>query len=162
MDGLFGNTFCKESPIQKIQFDIDVNFIAIQDNQVLFEVLLILENKGTVRHEIDKNNFTLRIRYLTKKDKINQGDTRCNYETKFPHLHKVECKHIKRKVIHKSWKNTFLDPGIKQKYSYVTALPEDTVCFLVKSKFNYSKRKHDFYGAQKLFKVNEIKMKDVQ
>lgn len=144
----------------KIQFNIDINFISIQDKQILFEVLLVLKNKGTVRHEIDKESFTLKIRYLTKDDKIIQGDLKYNFETKFPHLHEVKDVNKKRKIIHESWKNTFLDPGVKQVYSYITALPEDTLCILVKSKFNYSERKSDNYGAQKLFKVEDLKKKN--
>lgn len=140
----------------KIQFDIDVNFITVHDKRILFEVVLIIENKGLVRHEIDADNFTLRIRYMTKTDKIEEGDSSYNHQTNFPHLHDItNTQH--RKVIPESWKNTFVDPGISQKYSYITSLPEETISFIVKSKFNYSERKSDFHGVQKLFAVPQLK-----
>ncbi|MEL1243178.1 hypothetical protein AAEO56_02795 [Flavobacterium sp. DGU11] len=138
----------------KIQFDIDINFISFQDEKLLFEIILIIENVGLVRHEISSENFTLRIRYLRKSDKIEQGTPEYNYQTNFHHLHEVIPKsEIQRKIIPESWKNTFIDPGVSQKYSYITSLPDDTICLLVKSKFNYSHRNLDFHGAQKLFKA---------
>jgi hypothetical protein len=144
----------------KIQFDIDINYITIQDQKIVFEVLIIIENKGLVRHEIDPEDFTLRIRYITNQDKIQDGLEKYNYQTKFPHLHLVDehDKNLKRSIVPKSWENTFIDPGVKQKYSYITSLPDNTTGILVKSKFNYSRSKLDFHGAQKAFAINKLNL----
>ncbi|MCY1663356.1 hypothetical protein [Chryseobacterium sp. SL1] len=146
----------------KIQFDIDINFISLQNEQILFEVLLIIENKGLVRHKIDAKTFTLKMRYLTKDDVIIQGNKEINYQINFPHLHailedgKINTE-ISRKIVPEKWDNTFVDPGIIQKYSYIAALPQNTQCILVTSRFKYSDAKSDYHCAQKVFNVAEIK-----
>ncbi|HBS85703.1 MAG: hypothetical protein A2W91_13640 [Bacteroidetes bacterium GWF2_38_335] len=145
----------------KIQFDIDINFLTIQDDNIIFEICLMIENKGVVRHQIDANSLSVNLRYLLDNDKIEHGTADYNYQTKFTNFSPATNLDFneKRLLIPKKWQNTFIDPGVIQKYSYVTHLPVKASCILVKSKFNYSDKDSDFHGAQKAFSTLDFKLK---
>jgi hypothetical protein len=146
----------------KIAFDLEVAFLARQNNQILVEVSPVLTNVGLVRHSIDPETFTISLRYLTATDLLQEGGVELNHQIQFPHSAKVHTKGdkdnthastTKRMLVPADWGDTFVDPGVTQRYSYVMAVPSDAVCLLVRARFDYLDLESAFHGAQRAFKV---------
>jgi hypothetical protein len=130
----------------KIQFDADVNFLAKQDGKIVTEILLLIENKGLVRHFIDPKKFTIQIYFIDKYDKIEES-LDLNSQVVFKKLGN------ERLVVPKNWFYTFIDPGIVQNYSYIANISENASVVMIKAKFKYRDIESDFHGLQKAFHV---------
>ena len=130
----------------KIEFAVDFNVIGTHQNEIIAEIAAVLHNKGLVREKI--YDFKFDLLYLTEKDNIVDGDEKILHQIAFN-------KRISRQqwFPQKKWKYTFADPGIVQRYTYITHLPKDTKFVLVRSKFKYTDTSSDFQAAQKTFKV---------
>jgi len=130
----------------KIEFNVDFKVIGIHQNEYVTEIIAELQNKGLVREKI--YDFKFDLLYLSDKDNIVEGGDEILKQLLFN-------KRIRRQEwFPQKWKYTFADPGIVQRYTYVTHLPIDTKFVLVRSKFKYTDRKSDFQGAQKTFRIS--------
>lgn len=130
----------------KIEFDVNINFLGHQDNNILIEVIALVENKGDVRHNLSDFKFDLAV--LKKGDKIVNGDDRINNQVLIPHLI------IKNQYwIPPNWIKSFIDPSIKQNFTYFTCIPDDSTFVLLFATFKYPKTKNEFHTAQRVFIV---------
>ena len=121
----------------RAEFDVDLNFVGIQNNHWLIEASAYVENKGSVRHPV--RNFKMDIHYLLKDEQPIEGDKDINFQVKFSHS-------IKRTLS----EETYIDPQLRYRNSYITVVPTEAAFVLVFSKFEYKKEK---FTAQRLFKV---------
>jgi hypothetical protein len=121
----------------RAEFDVDLTFVGTQDGRRLVEVIAHLENKGEVRHPV--RNFKLHLLYLLSDDPVADGDDDINFQIEFPNS-------IKRTL----WNNTFIDPHLRYRNSYITAIPVEATFVVVFAKFEY---KRERFTTQKLFKV---------
>lgn len=129
----------------KVQFDLDLNVIGRFDSKVVIELTAIIENKGLVRHAVSE--FTFSLLHLPGSVTITDGDERIEGQVEFMPLIK------KRSWLGKNDVYTFVDPGVIQRYSYITHLPVDAALALLHSRFRYRDAKSDFHSAQRVFNV---------
>lgn len=123
----------------RAEFDLSAEFLGMQDGQWLLEVSAYLANRGKVRHLM--RNATMNVRYLKADDPIEEStDPRHYGQITFPHT-------IRRRAI---WKDSFIDPGLEFRNSYLTAVPADAVYVLLLCKFEYGKGE---WPAQRVIKV---------
>ncbi|HWB23942.1 MAG TPA: hypothetical protein VG738_00615 [Chitinophagaceae bacterium] len=138
----------------KIEFNVDLRVVGRQDEKIIIEVIANLENKGLVRHWI--NDFTCDVLILRKEAPVIHGDERINYQLLFEKYNPVKDEknetHTEKIVwIPKDWYDSFVDAGIQQQYTYLTAVPCDTAFISIYSGFHY--RGDDFQTSQKTFSV---------
>jgi hypothetical protein len=127
-----------------IFFEVSANFVGIQDNQILFEVLALLENKGVVPIKIKDLSF--KVRRLFEHDQIEEGDASIRGQIRIPHLL------IEGSWVPKHWNYTFIYPGVKTEYNYITAIPLNVSFIRVEGSFSYD-REGSSHHAAKLLKV---------
>jgi hypothetical protein len=128
----------------RAEFTVDLEFVGIQDNYWLVEVSAYVQNKGLVRHAV--RDFRINVRYLTKEDKIVDGDEEILFQILLPHSIKERIGGKDRYLV----KNGYIDPTIIHRNSYITAVPIDATFVSVFSRFEYL---NEYHSAQKLFKV---------
>jgi hypothetical protein len=127
-----------------IYFEVSANFVGEQDNQNLFEVLALLENKGVVPIKIKELKF--KVRGLFQRDQIEKGDASIRGQIRMPHVL------IEGSWIPEGWDYTFIYPGVNAEYNYIAAIPLDVSFVRVEGSFSYD-RKGTTHRAAKLLKV---------
>lgn len=134
----------------KIQFEVDLRVLGKQDSKIIIEVIATIENKGLVRHYI--NDLSCDILTLKKGMPVVYGDERINYQVM---LEKYNPTTDKGRIvwIPKDWYYSFVDAGIKQSYTYLSAIPEDTMLVSIYAHFHFKNRKDDFQTAQRAFPI---------
>jgi hypothetical protein len=143
----------------KVQFDLDLLVIGRQDGKIIIELVAIIINKGSVRHWV--NDFVCDVLILNKQDKVINGTEEINYQVNFvkanPQKASLENsgKSINRIVwVPKNWYGSFVDPGVEQKYTYLTSIPGDTSFVSLFSRFI---TKNDyFHSAQRTFSISTL------
>jgi hypothetical protein len=129
---------------RRVQFDVDVTFIAEQDDVWHVELVAVVENKGLVTHQISEFGFTLRS--IDPGDPIEETDELVNFQTNFPHKLK------EGSWLPKQWGDTFVRPGICTRYTYVTTIPRGPIAVVLTGRFRYP-GKDSYHTAVKLSKV---------
>ena len=125
----------------RAEFDLAAEFVGRQDGKWLLEVSARLANKGRVRHLM--KNATLNIRYLTASDAVTESEGKNHFrQARFPHS-------IGRRT---AWWDSYIDPGLEFRNSYVTSIPADATYILLLSHFQYDRGE---WPAQRLLKVPE-------
>ena len=129
----------------KIEFLVDLRVIGPLAESVLIEVMATVENKGRVGHWI--TDFTFDLLQLDSAAHYVQA-REFNEQTKFELLFR------ERRWTPKHREKTFVDPGVLQHYTYVTAIPPGAAFLLVFSKFKYLDKESEFHTAQRAFFVD--------
>jgi hypothetical protein len=124
----------------RAEFDLTAEFIGRQDGKWLLEVSGRLVNKGKVRHQME--NATLNIRYLLPTDPVVESEKESqSRQVSFPHS-------IGRRSI---WWDSYIDPGLEFRNSYLTWVPEEATYILLLCKFRYIKGR--YWPAQRVLRV---------
>jgi hypothetical protein len=146
----------------KIQFDIDLRFLGRQDGKLLIEIIGTIVNKGLVRHWV--RDFICDVLTLDKMDKVETGDKSINYQVKFfnrnpikPRDNNVNNKSNRIVWIPENWYESFIDPGIEQKYTYLTSVGEETSFISIYSRF--ITKNADFQTSQKTYSIEQLEKK---
>lgn len=128
----------------RAEFDLSAEFTGLQNGVWLIEISARLANKGKVRHQV--TDATLNVRYLTVADRVTEStESRHARQVVFPHS-------IGRRNI---WgTQSYLDPGLEVRNSYVTWVPEGATYVLLLCKFKYG---GEVWPAQRLIAVPETK-----
>src|SRR5688572_10913635 len=87
-----------------IFFEVSANFVGVQDNQNLFEVLALLENKGVVPIKIKELKF--KVRGLFQQDQIKKGDASIRGQIRIPRLL------VEGSWIPEQWDSSFVYPAV--------------------------------------------------
>ena len=132
----------------KIQFSLELNVLGELGGKLLVEAIAVVENKGLVRHDV--SDFRFDLHYLPEDGKVIEGDERINRQVLFQPVIK------KRYWIPPDWIGSFVDPGVIQRYTYVTFLPKDAAYALVYAQFKYPDEKSAFHTAQRAFRVHQV------
>jgi hypothetical protein len=123
----------------RAEFDVFAEFVGMQDGKWLLEVSARLANRGQVRHLM--KNATLNIRYLKAGDPIVESDDPKHFrQIVFPNA-------LGRRPI---WWDSYIDPGLEFRNSYIAWVPSDATYVLLLCKFEYGK---DTWPAQRLARV---------
>lgn len=127
----------------RLEFAVTVNFVGKHGDQWVVELIALLKNKGHVQHKI--RDFSFDLRYLTDSDPITYGDDKINHQLYLPHEGKSGA------WIPASWGWTFIEPGLKARYSHVTTIPAAAKFVLLHGRFDYPR--DDFHTADRLLAV---------
>ncbi len=98
-----------------------------------------------MRHAVSQ--FTFSLLYLSGGATVKDGNEGIKKQIEFVPLIR------KRSWLRKDDVYTFVDPGVVQKYRYVTHLPGDAAFALLHSKFKYPNAASEFHSAQRVFNV---------
>ena len=124
----------------RAEFDVNAEFIGKQNGKWLLEVSAQLVNRGKVRHLME--DASINIRYLTASDEVAESaNAELFRQISFPHS-------IGRRAI---WRNSFIDPGLSFRISYVSWVPQEATYVLLLCKFKYEPKQE--WPAQRLLKV---------
>ncbi|MBC7774943.1 MAG: hypothetical protein H7246_05840 [Phycisphaerae bacterium] len=148
----------------KIQFDIDLRLLGRQEEKILVEIVGVIVNKGSVRHWL--NDFICDVLILKKGDKVETGGKFINHQIAFSKHNplKMDEKDVQEKFddrivwIPDDWYESFIDPGVEQKYTYLTSVPNDTTFVSIFSRF--ITKNQDFHTAQKTYSIEELGRKN--
>lgn len=133
----------------KLEFDIDLKFVGIQNERHLIEVAMVVSNKGLVRHRL--SDFRFNVRYLLPNDALSSGGPPINHQIKFNHSINNDEKLDVRWVV--PWQ-PFIDPSVTQPFVQITSIPTNATFVLVWSEFRYRNiRDTKRHIAQRVFKV---------
>ncbi|MBN2613461.1 MAG: hypothetical protein JXB00_18040 [Bacteroidales bacterium] len=132
----------------KIQFDLDDKVLGKSDNKIMLELIAIIENKGLVRHYI--HDFRFDLLYLSSKEPVTEGNQHINFQIKLP---KLIDKRLWLPILEEKGEYTFIDAGVRQLYTYITSVPEDSLLVSIHSKFDYRDIKSAYHISQRTFKV---------
>lgn len=128
----------------KIEFSVDVRFVLKQHGRWLAEAVAVVENKGLVRHDVVKFGFS--IRYLLPTDAI---EAQRGFLAYLPH------KGGSGSWLPEGWGNTFVEPGLRTRYSAPIAIDGDASAVLLHGKFYYPNG--DWHTADKLVLVPAVR-----
>jgi len=111
-----------------IDFSVDLRFVAVQGDTWVVEVIAWLENKGKVQHRI--SDFYFELAYLKNSDELIDAQE-YGGQLLFPN------NAIKASWLPAEWSYTFIEPGIRTHYSYITTIPCDAGIALLHGFFKY-------------------------
>lgn len=113
------------------------------DHSFLLEPVCLLHNKGLLRCYIYR--LKLSVRYLRRGDPLARGDDRLLFATTFPHSA------LSVDLVKPEWVWSYVEAGIRLRYSHVVHIPVDAVAVLVWVKvFHRKDDTTDFFSAQKV------------
>jgi len=131
----------------RIQFDLTLNNFEPVNGERPLEVVLIINNKGSVRRRF--YSITLRIRGIRK------GIPLQFWQGREPRLLFPE-KLMEIQVIHKEkYGHVFVEPGVEQLLNYVTKIPADIKMISARAEFEYDNKKD--HSIEKVFDLNHGK-----
>lgn len=137
--------FLERTLYAKIEFDVDLNLVGKQGDKLLVELTAYLTNKGKVRQKIREFEFTLL--YLDENSSLSLGsEEEINQQVKFDKLRKGHWKPS-------TWNYTFIDAGVRQRYTYITTAPSNAIFLLLYSRFKYP-WSGEFHTAYKVIEVS--------
>jgi hypothetical protein len=123
----------------RAEFDLTAEFLGLQNGKWVVEISAHLANRGKVRHMM--KDATLNVRYLKATDPVVESQVDGHFgQVEFPHS-------IGRRKI---WQDSFIDPGLAFRNSYLTWVPADATYILLLCKFEYERGK---WPAQRVLKV---------
>ncbi|MGB6037163.1 MAG: hypothetical protein WBG42_12900 [Cryomorphaceae bacterium] len=135
----------------KVQIELNLTLLGIEGDRCLLECEATLENKGLVRHSFKE--FTFDLLHFSSTSEYKRGDERVNHQVVF------EKEAVNRKVswIPGDWNYSFVDPGIKQRYTYLADVPANSKYVLIHSQFKYKDQDSDFHSIQRAFSLEELR-----
>jgi hypothetical protein len=117
----------RDEHFPRIYFEVSVNFLGTQNDKFVTELVAILENKGVVPLKIKE--FSFRLLGLKVTDALEKGGNEVRHQLLFRHV-------IEEGIfIPKDWNYSFIYPGVKTEYNFVT---------IVSSEFSFIRIQGDF------------------
>ena len=124
-----------------VEFSVESRVVGTQDGQQVIEVLPQVRNVGTAT--VIVTALSLRLLYLLRDDpvtlEVNARTSRFG-RVQFKRSVSKELSADQVKRIPITPHDTFVQPGVSQVYTVVTAVPNDATFLLVHCKFEYAQR----------------------
>lgn len=130
-----------------IDFNVEINFVSKKGDWWIVELIAFVENKGKVQHRIKEFDFELAS--LNVGDRV---ETAAQYGNQVHFPNEV----AKGSFLPNKCMYFFIEPGLKNKYTYVARIPESAEAIMLHSSFNYLDGKH-FHMAEITVKVPDNK-----
>lgn len=125
------------------QFDVDCKFVGLQGDKKLLEILVHLKNLGT--STLITSDVRVDVLYLDDADKpsLFEDPTRPTFgRLRFPRSLRKELRQDEEAGNRRGMRvvpyDTFVQPGVDQVYTLITAIPESTIYVLIWSSFQYA------------------------
>jgi hypothetical protein len=132
---------------RRIEFTVDVQFIAVHDDRWLVALIALIENKGFTRHSMKRLDFELRS--IHRDDRLVQGDATIGGQTLIPHVIQSGS------WLPTSWESTVIEPGLKTEYSFVASVPMQSSAVLLHAIFEYGEEQA-VHTAERLMAVPSV------
>lgn len=119
----------REEHFPRVNFDLNAELIDHKDGKIILNIVATLENKGQVPLKIKE--FVCELRGLRDNDLLELGTEKIRNQLNFK-------QDLGGGVfIPADWNYSFVYPGVKTEYTYVTIIPESTKYLLAKGRFHY-------------------------
>lgn len=138
----------KNELFPRVYFEVSVNFIGWHQGEIVAEVVATLENKGIVPLKI--KHFGFKVRALMQCDAPVPGDETIRKQLLFPHIV------AEGLFVPDSWDHSFVFPGVKTEYNYVTTIPAEAAYIRVQGDFEYLEHAGQSHHAAKVLQVPAI------
>jgi hypothetical protein len=129
----------------RIYFEVSCNFLGPHQTETVTEVIATIENRGLVPLRLYE--FSFGMHGLKRSDDVDLSDIKIRNQLKFPHFLRDGT------FISKKMEYTFVYPGIKTEYNFVTSVPEEYSFIRVHADFVYDAEKELTHHAAKIFSV---------
>ncbi len=129
----------------RINFEVSANFVGVQDDHIVTELVAVLENKGEVPLKI--RHFSFKLRGLGRSAAIEKGSEAIRGQLLFPVI--LE----EGNFIPPSWDHSFVYPGVRTEYNFVTAIPRTISFVRMQGDFEYVGRGDNSHHAAKILSV---------
>lgn len=129
----------------RINFEVSANFVGLQGDHVVTELVAVLENKGQVPLKI--HHFSFKLRGLSNAAAIEKGAAAIRGQLLFPVV--LE----EGEFVPTSWDYSFVYPGVKTEYNFVTAIPRTIAFVRMQGDFEYTGRRDSSHHAAKILAV---------
>lgn len=114
----------------QIEFTIAANFFGLSDGSHAAEYVLVFNNKGKTRVQVDR--IKLRVRGIKAGEKIGYLNGQ-QLTLNFPHSVVPTLENI----VPKKFGYIFFEPGVRQEFRHISIVPPDIDLLLVHAAFNY-------------------------
>lgn len=137
----------RDEHFPRIVFEVSANFIGVQQERIIVEIVAVIENKGVV--PLKYKTFGFKLRGLQASDRLLHGDGSVRGQLLFPHLI------AEGSFIPEHWSYSFVYPGVKTEYNFVTDIPVDIAFVRVQADMNYMLRGESHHAA-KILRVPSV------
>ena len=126
----------------RVVFEVSVNFVGRTDDQIVCELVATLENKGIV--PLKFKDFSFKLRGLSDSDPLENGGDAIRGQVNFQHTLASGL------FVPADWEYSFIYPGVKTEYNYVTKIPANTSFVRVQGDFVYLEPGRSHHAAKVL------------
>jgi len=137
----------RDEHFPRMFFEVTAAFLGVQDGQHVVEVVATLENKGVVPLKI--KNFGFILRGLRASSQLKRGDQSVRGQLLFPDVL------AEGPFVPTSWAYSFIYPGVKTEYNFVSFIPADVSFVRVQADFEYLSFGRSHHAA-KILKVPSV------
>lgn len=130
----------------RVEFDVDVSFVARHQDYWVASVDALVRNKGAVQHKLTQFEFELRGLY--DDDPITRGTEAIGGQLLVPNVVR------EGSWLGTGWTRSFIEPGLTTKYSYVAEIPSKVQVLLLHGILDYEGTPF-VHTAEKLLRVPE-------
>jgi hypothetical protein len=113
----------------RVDFTVEVGFVGEQREHWLVDIQAFVNNEGLVRHTFRVFDFELRCLY--DEDAVLDGGDEIGGQTLIPHL----LRH--GSWLPEGWGESFIEPGLRTRYSYVASVPRRASFVLLHGELEY-------------------------
>lgn len=138
----FRKWWIRDELFPRMAFEVSVNFVGCKDGEMVCELVAMLENKGIVPLKI--KNLTFVLRGIRDTNQLVVGDETVRGQLLFGE------KLQEGRFIPSSWLYSFIYPGVKTEYNFVTAIPENVLFVRMQGDFEYFEREESHHAAKVL------------
>ncbi len=129
----------------RINFEVSANFVGVQGDHIVTELVAVLENKGEVPLKI--RHFSFKLRGLDSSAAVAKGSEAIRKQLLFPVLLD------EGDFIPRSWAYSFVYPGVRTEYNFVTAISKDISFVRTQGDFEYVDGRDSSHHAAKILLV---------
>ena len=126
----------------RVFFEVSINFVGKQDDDVVCELIAIVENKGIVPLKLRNMNFL--VRGILASDRLEMGGEEIRYQLNFEH------KILQGSFIPADWNYTFIYPGVRTEYNFVAMIPKEARFVRMQGDFEYEEPSRSHHAAKVL------------
>jgi len=137
----------QQQKYSNIEFLADIEFIGIQDDWWIVELIATVDNKGKAQHKMIEFKFDLNALY--PQDQIDVSP-KWGGQVNFPKLV------AEGSFLPERFNYFFIDPGTKAKYSYIARIPKQVSFVILHCWFKYEGRRDYRHTAEKTVAVPSI------
>jgi len=127
-----------------IEFLAEIEFIGIQDDWWIVEIIATIDNKGKAQHKMSEFKFDLNALYAD--DQVNVS-SKWGDQVNFPRVI------AEGSFLPEKFGFFFIDPGTKAKYSYIARIPKQATFVILHCWFKYADERNYSHTAEKTIAV---------